>query len=383
MNLSWIEKELEELRKLGVERKLLSFSNKEFLNFSSNDYLNFSKNPRIIEAAKNTLEEYGLGSCSSRLLSGNTEIHEKVEAQLSNLFNAEEALIYSSGYLANLGVISTLVSRNDIVISDKLIHASLIDGIRQISAKHFRFRHNDLNHLKDILKKLVLNQKKAKKLIVVESIYSMDGDGPNFKELLDLASTYQCLLLVDESHAFGVFGKGARGCLSMYDYDNSSVIITSALSKAMGAYGGFVVCSKNLKKLLLSRSRPFIFNTSLPAAIVSAISVGLDLLAANPDLGKELLSNTHYLRGKLTALGLNTMNSFSQIIPILIGDNYLAKNMAKILYQKKIFLPAIVSPTVPMGEERLRISITLAHSIATLDNLVEHIKLSVKEVKFV
>ncbi len=373
MNLSWIDRELEELKELGVDRKLLSFPSKEFLNFCSNDYLGFSHHPQIITAVKNALDQYGVGSCSSRLLSGNTAIHEKVEAQLRSFFNSEDALLYAAGYLANFGVISSLVSRNDFVISDKLIHASLIDGIRISLAKHFRFRHNDLNHLEDILKKTQNKNKNSKTLIVVESVYSMEGDGPELKELLSLAKHYGALLLVDEAHAFGVFGKAGRGRLSMFDYDQSSVIITSTFSKAIGAYGGFVICGKNLKKLLLSKSRPFIFNTSLVPAILAGASIGLDLLLQKPDLGKELLCIAHDLRDKLKELGIDTLGSFSQIIPIAIRDNKQAKVLAKDLHQKKIFIPAIVSPSVNCGEERLRISLTLDHSVENIERLIKNL----------
>ena len=331
---------------------------REFLNFSCNDYLGLSKHPRVMAAAKQALDEYGAGSTASRLVTGTLPIHEQLERRLADFKGYPAALVFGSGYLANAGVIPSLVSRDDTVFADKLVHASLIDAITLSRAKLVRFRHNDIQHLEELLKK----NPTGRRLVVTESVFSMDGDLAPLPEIAAVASKHDAMLMIDEAHATGVFGPSGSGLIREHQIESSVNVSMGTLSKAMGSYGGFVACSTNMRELFVNRARALIYTTALPPSVIASSIAALDVLQTSPELGAELLKRAESFRKTLKAAGLDTMQSASQIIPVRVGENAKALALAERLRASGILAVAIRPPTVPQGSARLRLSITLDHS---------------------
>ena len=329
------------------------------LNFSSNDYLDLAHNSEVMAAAEQAVRECGVGVGASRLVAGTLALHEEVEARLAHLKGYPASLLFGSGYLTNLGVITGLVGRGDAIFSDRLAHASLMDAAILSRAELHRFRHNDADHLDELLKK---NSGAGHKLVVTESVFSMDGDPAPLPDIAAVAQRHDALLLVDEAHATGIFGPGGSGLIREHKLEAAVNVSMGTLSKALGGYGGFVACSEKMRALLVNRARAFIFTTAPPPAVLGAALGALDVLAKNPGWGAELLRRATLFRQKLQAAGLDTLQSASQIIPIMVGDNAKALTLAGRLREQSLLVVAIRPPTVPAGTARLRISITLGHS---------------------
>jgi 8-amino-7-oxononanoate synthase len=379
LQYDWIEDGLRELRGQGLERSLRTFSGgggkfhsggREILNFSSNDYLGLAGNKTLISTAAKALKSLGTGAASSRLVSGTLPIHLELEKKMADFKGYPAALVFGSGYLTNLGVIPALVSRDDTIIADKLAHASLIDGAILSRADLKRFQHNDPEHLVKLLK----NEKtKKRRLVITESVFSMDGDLAPLKKIASICAEYGAMLLVDEAHATGVFGPAGAGLVRELQIENRVSISMGTLSKAIGAYGGFVACSEQLRNWLINRARSFIYSTALPPVMVGAGLEALRYLKNNPDLGGELLNRAKKFRQRLKEAGFNTGNSASQIIPLIIGGNRKTLQIAERLKEQGILAVAIRPPTVPEGTARIRLSVTIAHSQDDLDNAANQI----------
>jgi 8-amino-7-oxononanoate synthase len=309
---------------------------------------------------------------SSRLLSGNFSLHQDLESDLSSFLGAESCLIFGAGYLANLGVLAALPSRHDVVFSDKLVHASAIDGISLSRASHRRFRHNDLGHLERLL-----SDERARVsdgttfFIVVESLYSMDGDLAPLAEIVELARTFDAITIVDEAHALGVFGPNGRGCVAAMGLSDQVDVITGTLSKAFASYGGLVACSTVVKEYLINSARSFIYNTALPPVQAAVARESVRILNERPTLGSELLERAELMRCYLLERGVPTMKSESQIIPIPVAGAGKVTAIANALSERGVIAPGIRSPTVAIGSERLRLSITLAHSESLLEEVAQ------------
>lgn len=365
----WIDEFLNSLKDAKLERTLgvfpgISCSNKPSYNFSSNDYLNLSSHPQLLGAVANSQQ---VGAGASRLISGTNKLHLELEASLARLLKKDAALVFGSGYLANLGFLSSYLRREDSVFSDRLIHASLIDGIRLSGAKHHRFQHNDPNHLRELLSKHHRQRRSgAQTLIVIESVYSMDGDLAPLSDYVELSKEFESHLFVDEAHALGVFGPAGAGLAAELGLENDIAVFSATLSKAFGSYGGFVCSSEPVQKLLINRSRPFIYNTALPPPLASAALESLAIISGEPEMGSRLLFLAECFRALLQELGFPIGKTKSQIIPLIIGDNQRALELAERLQKRGIFVKAIRSPTVPKGSARLRFSLTLAHNEAVL-----------------
>lgn len=353
---------LGEISAKGLTREVVSLPSpggrfmsggREFLNFSSNDYLDLAGDARIKKASMDAIEKYGNGSGGSRLMCGTLPLHESLEEGLARWYGGEAAVVFGSGFLANLGVISSLAGRGDTVFFDRLDHASLIDGILLSGAAWKRFAHNGMAELEEMLKGAAGN-----KFIVADSVFSMDGDFAPVKKLRELADRYEAFLIVDEAHAIGVFGGGAGICAME---GVKADLMTGTFSKAFGGYGGFAVCSGTVKKLLINTARPFIFSTSLPPAVLGAAIKALEIIREGKHLGEQLISNSVYFHGMLKAAGLNLPEFSSQIIPVIIGENESAVRTASLLWEEGIYARAIRPPTVPPKTARLRLSVTLAH----------------------
>jgi 8-amino-7-oxononanoate synthase len=385
MHEDWIQPILDDTKTKGLERTArvypeaggkIRIEGKEVLNFSSNDYLDLARHPHVIDRSREALERYGIGSTASRLVTGTLPIHEELEARLAKEKGKESALVFGSGYMANAGTIPVLAGRNDIIFADKLAHASMIDACRLSGAKLVRFEHNSAHALDKRLESY--SESTARKLIITESVFSMDGDIAPLKEIAELADKHNAMLMVDEAHSTGTFGPHGAGLVRELELEDQVSVSMGTMSKAMAGYGGFIACSEPLRNLLVNSARAFIYTTAPPPAVIGGALGALDVFEASPRLGSILQANADYFRSMLHEAGLDTLQSQSQIIPIVIGENEKAVDASKKLREQGIIAAAIRPPTVPAGSARLRISITLAHLV---DDLERAAKLIVKAVK--
>lgn len=384
---SWISPLLEDLRAQKLERLLTIYPEVEqrsnsdaasLINLSSNDYLNLSRHPDVLAAAGSIGR---LGAGASRLVTGTLPCHAELEAALALHHGYPNSLLFGAGYLANLAVLSVVVRRKDVVISDRLVHASLIDGIVLSQAKHQRYRHIDPDHLEQLLSKLSQTRSADTRfLIVTESVFSMDGDTAPLFEICELAEKYDAMLLVDEAHALGVFGVCGQGLVHQLGLSEKVQFVTGTLSKAYGSYGGFILSSDAVKQLLVNRARPFIYNTALPPCVVKGAHAALEHIQRNKGLGEELLMRAKGFRDRLRGSGLNVMNSETQIVPLLVGDNELALELSERLKSCGVLSIAMREPTVPRETARLRFSVTLSSTVQDLRRAADIIINQAKEL---
>ncbi|MCD4706460.1 MAG: 8-amino-7-oxononanoate synthase [Candidatus Sabulitectum sp.] len=350
----------------GLCRKLQIHSG-ELLNFSTNDYLNLSSHPLVKRCAIEAVKLFGTGSRGSRLMAGNLSLHEGLEHQLARLTGMETALVFGSGFLTNLGVLTSLAGRNDVIFSDRLNHASLVDGAIASRAEVRRYRHCSVEHLRDLL---LSSGNTGRKIIVTDSVFSMDGDVAPLRDIFELSVAEGCLLIVDEAHAIGVFGSGGGVCRGLGICPD---VITGTLSKALGGYGGFAACSSEMREYFVNRSRSFVYTTALPPASVGAAMGALEVINSTSGMGSSLLDLAADFRKLLVEKGFDTSGSVSQIVPIVVGESSAALSLSAALEEIGILAVAIRPPTVPAGTARLRFSVTLAHSpddiIRTADEL--------------
>lgn len=379
---NWIPPLLAERREQGLERRLvampraggkLELDGQTFLNFASNDYLDLCRHPRVIAGARSALEGYGAGAGASRLVSGNLPIHEELEGRLARLKGYPAALVMGSGFLANLGLIPTLVGPGDTVYIDRLAHASLIDAALLSRARIRRFRHNDADHLAGLLSRSAMGD--GRRLIVSESVFSMDGDRAPLDALIGLAETHGAMVLIDEAHATGVLGPGGGGLCHADGTSCPGVnLAMGTLSKALGNYGGFVACSTAMREYLINHARALIYTTALPPAVIGGVLGALDAVAEHPGWGDELLARADHFRRRLKEADFDTGASTTQIIPVRAGGAAAAVAWSARLRERGLIVPAIRAPTVPAGAERLRFSVTLAHTREDLDRAVEAVR---------
>ena len=337
---------------------LLERDGRQFVNFGSNDYLGLSQGETVRSAVVATLAAEGAGVSASRVLSGTRDAHVELERSLAEWLGKESALLFGAGYLANLGVLSALLGRHDTVVADRFVHASILDGISLSGAKLLRYRHNCCDDLRRALKVAAARGRRI--AIVTESLFSMDGDLAPLEQISALAAEFGAFLIVDEAHALGVFGAAGAGVASASVREQISVI-TGTLSKACGSYGGFAACSAPVRELLVSTARSFLFNTGLPATCAAAASAAIAEIRRG-NLGSELLAKAARLRQELQSLGLNAGASESHIVSVIVGSSERAIALSQALEESGILVPAIRSPTVAKGSERLRISLTSAHT---------------------
>ncbi|MBI5123790.1 MAG: 8-amino-7-oxononanoate synthase [Candidatus Omnitrophica bacterium] len=345
-------------------------NNKEYIDFSSNDYLGLSGHPKLIRAAKEALDKFGASSSASRLLTGDLDVHHRLEDALARFKNKESALVFNSGYQLNVGIFNSLYTKEDAIFSDRLNHASIVDGLLLSGAKVFRFLHNDPGHLESILKKERRKFKKA--LIVTETIFSMDGDRPPLKELVGLKEDYDCRIMVDEAHATGIFGKNGSGVVEEEALTDRVDLIMGTFSKALGSFGAYLAASKDVKEFLINRCRSFIYSTSLPPAVAAANLASLEVIKDEPHRRQELLKRANIFRAELKNLGLDVRGS-SQIVPVVIGENIKTQKLAEDFQGKGYWVLPIRPPTVPAKEARLRFSLSFHHDLGTLKKLADDI----------
>jgi 8-amino-7-oxononanoate synthase len=343
----------------------LEVEGRKVLNLSSNNYLGLATRPALQAAANAAAQAEGWGAGSSRLIAGNSEQHMLLEARLARFKHAESALLFNSGYTANVGVISSLTQAGDLILSDELNHASIIDGCRLSRADCKVFPHGNVAALAELLAAAQTRRQRTI-LVVTDTVFSMDGDLAPLREIARLCAQYDALLVVDEAHATGCIGPGGRGLLAQLAIEYEAVIAISTLSKALGSFGAFVTGPQLVKDYLINTARNFIFTTALPVPVIAASLAALDIVEQEPQLVEQLQTKATFFRQSLQQLGFNTLTSQTHIIPILIGDAALALEMAQELLAQGIFAVAIRPPTVPPGTSRIRTSLMATHTQADL-----------------
>jgi glycine C-acetyltransferase/8-amino-7-oxononanoate synthase len=362
-----IAERLAELRRSGLHRRLrliegpqgprVLLDGADVLLLCSNNYLGLADHPSVRAAAAEAAERYGAGACGSRLISGSMAPHRALEDSLARFKGTEAALLFGSGYLANMGVVSSLTQRGDVVFSDELNHASIIDGCRLSRAETFVYRHGDTEHLEWGLREAGARAR----LIVSDTVFSMDGDVAPLTELAELSRRYGCLLAVDEAHGTGALGPGGRGAIAAAGLERDVDVIVGTLGKALGSYGAYVCASRDVVELLVNTARPFIFSTAPPPPSVGAAQAALGLLESRPGQVEQLRRNAAILREALAANGLTTGNSRTQIVPITVGDARRATTLCERTLEGGVFAQAIRPPTVPDGTSRLRLTVMANH----------------------
>lgn len=344
----------------------LTIGGRELLNLTSNNYLGLAGDRRVVEGAMEAARAYGASVSASRLLCGSTPLHEELEGRLAALKGAEAALLYSSGYLANLGVLTALARPGDAVFSDALNHASIIDGCRLSGAETRVYRHRDADHLAELLRATPARRR----LIVSETVFSMDGDIAPLPALAELARAHDAVLVLDEAHATGALGPNGEGALARSGLDAEGVVIVGTLSKALASAGGFVAASATVIDYLVNRSRPFIFNTALPPASVGAALAALDVVAAEPERRARLDALAARLREGLVAAGHPPSGSETAIVPLLLGSADAALAAERRLREAGVLARAIRPPTVPEGTARIRFNLIATHTEGDVDRVL-------------
>ncbi|WP_454064935.1 8-amino-7-oxononanoate synthase [Candidatus Nitrospira salsa] len=381
------EDELDEFTRKHLRRQLktvnsataptITIDGKPVIQLASNNYLGLANHPEVKEAAIQTIQHYGVGSGASRLISGTQTPHHGLETALAHFKATEAALTFGTGYSANTGIIPTLVGSQDLILADRLCHASLIDGCRISQATLRVFHHNDTTHLKQLLEKRSGAQKT---LIITEGVFSMDGDIPPLPEIVNLASDFQATLLVDDAHGTGIMGKHGRGIVEHFEIDPNVLIQMGTLSKALGTIGGYVVGSRSLIDYLINTSRSFIYTTAPPSSMAAAAQAAINIIQSDPDRRTRLWQNRDQLYQGLKAMGFQLTNTQSPILPIILSDPQLAVSMSTRLLEHGIYIPAIRPPTVPKGTSRLRLTVTSEHTSAQIETALTALDLIKKEL---
>jgi 8-amino-7-oxononanoate synthase len=367
-----IHERLHELKELGLYRRMRMISGpqgprvvldgKPVLLLCSNNYLGLADHPRVREAAADAAMRWGVGAGASRLVSGTMTVHRRLEERLAEFEHAQAALLFGSGYLANIGVVTTLAGRDEVVFSDELNHASIIDGCRLARAETFVYRHADVEHL-------AWGMRQAEDrgaLVVTDSVFSMDGDVAPLAEIVELARRHNVRVAVDDAHGTGCLGPDGRGAVAEAGLEDEVDVVIGTLGKALGAYGAFVACDQDMAELLINNARSFIFSTALPPPALAGALAALELLDQQPQRVEKLQANADALREELARERFEISGSTTQIIPLVIGDATQAMRICELAIERGVFAQAIRPPTVPEGTARLRLAVMASHSHAEL-----------------
>lgn len=373
-----IQQELNEIEQAGLYKKERVISSeqgaeimvngKKVLNFCANNYLGLSSHPKVIAAAQKTIEERGYGMSSVRFICGTQDIHKELEAKLSSFLGTEDTILYVACFDANGGVFEPLLGEEDVIISDELNHASIIDGVRLCKAKRARYKHNDMAELEAQLKEH--NQARTR-FIVTDSVFSMDGTIAQLDKICDLADKYDAIVMIDESHSSGFMGKTGRGVHELCNVMGRVDIITGTLGKALGgASGGFTSGKKEIIEMLRQRSRPYLFSNTVAPSVVGASIAVLDMLQETTALRDQLEANTTYFRTKMTEAGFDIKPGTHPIVPIMLYDAVLAQKMAARLLDEGVYVIGFFFPVVPKGQARIRVQLSAAHTQEHLDRAI-------------
>lgn len=385
--LDFLKKKVDQLKADGVFRVLpiLESANEalvivnghEVINLTSNNYLGFANHPRLKQAAIQAVEQFGIGAGAVKTILGNMSLHEELEKALA-IFKKEEAvLVFQSGFNCNAGVIQAITDVGDLIISDELNHASIIDGVKLSKADRAVFKHSDMEDLKRILTEKRTQYQNV--LIITDGVFSMDGDLAKLPEIVDLAEEYQCLTYVDDAHGSGVLGENGRGTVDHFHLHGRIDFTIGTLSKAFGAMGGYVAGKKVMKEWLSLRARPLLFSTNLPPAVVGALIEGVKMMSESDEYTKTLWANSAFFKAHMTQAGFDIGHSESPITPVMLFDEALTVKTSKRLYELGVYVSPIVFPTVPKGKARLRVMVSAAHTQDQLLKAVEAFKQVRKE----
>src|ERR1700704_768362 len=367
--LGFLTSELDALKQQGLYRTLrvlegeqkpkATFDHRQVVNLSSNNYLGLTTHPKLRERAEEAVRQLGVGSGAVRSIAGTMDIHMELERRLAAFKKTEAVVVFQSGFAANAGTVAAVLSKEDVVISDELNHASIIDGARLSRATIKVFPHKDVDAARRILQDLPAGQRK---LLITDGVFSMDGDLGALPGLCALAEEYGCIMMVDDAHASGVFGANGRGTIDHFGMHGRVDIQVGTLSKAIGALGGYVAGSKALIEFLYHRARPFLFSTSHPPAVAAACIAAVDVLEQEPQIIERLWANTRFFKAGLQALGFSTGLSESPITPVIAGDGALAMKLSDRLFQEGVFAQGIAFPTVARDKARVRTIVTATHT---------------------
>ena len=367
--LQYLAADLDALKAQGLYRRLrvledeqrahTTFDERSVVNLSSNNYLGLTTHPRLRARALEAIERFGVGSGSVRTIAGTMAIHLELEQRLAAFKKTEAVVVFQSGFTANAGAVSSILTRDDVVISDELNHASIIDGCRLSRAAIKVYPHKDVEAARRLLQELPAGQRK---LLITDGVFSMDGDLGPLPALCDLAEEYGCIMMVDDAHASGVFGANGRGTIDHFGVHGRVDVQVGTLSKAIGALGGYVAGSRSLIEFLYHRARPFLFSTSHPPSVAASCLAALDVLLEEPQLIDRLWENTRFFKAGLQALGFDTGISESPITPVIVGDGALAMRLSDRLFEEGVFAQGIAFPTVARDKARVRTIVTATHT---------------------
>ena len=390
-NLEYLKNQVEELKKDGVYRILpinygpcanvIELNNKEVVNLSSNNYLGLANHKRVKKAAIKAVKKYGAGTGSVRTIVGNMDLLEDLETLLAEFKKEEAVTCFQSGLNCNIGAIQAIVNKGDLIISDSLNHASIIDGVRLSRADKAVYQHSNMDELEKILKEK--REQYNTVLIITDGVFSMDGDLAKLPEIVALAKKYNCLTYVDDAHGSGVLGESGRGTVDHFKLHGEVDFIIGTLSKAIGVIGGYVASKKIVKEWLLHRARPLLFSTSLPPAAIGATIESVKMLMESEEYTDRLWSNARYFKEKLKGLGFDIGHSETPITPVMVGSEAKTMEFSRELLKNGVFVSGIVFPTVPKGTGRLRCMISAMHTIDDLDFAVKVFEKVGKELKII
>ncbi|SDL71847.1 glycine C-acetyltransferase [Sediminibacillus halophilus] len=386
----YLQEQLEDMKKEGTFRNLIplesaqgarvTIKGKEVIQLSSNNYLGLTSHPRMEKAAEEAIEKYGVGTGSVRTIAGTLKMHEDYERKLAEFKHTEAALVFQSGFTTNQGVLSSILTNDDVVISDELNHASIIDGIRLTKAGRKIYKHVDMESLEQALKE---TQEYRTRLVVTDGVFSMDGNIAPLPQIVELAEKYDALVMVDDAHASGVLGENGRGTVNHFGLDGRVHIQVGTLSKAIGVLGGYVASTQTLKDYLIHKGRPFLFSTSHPPAVTAACDASIDVLLEEPELIDKLWENTKFFKNGLKELGFDIGISETPITPVMVGDDALAHRFSDQLFEEGVFAQGIAFPTVQKGKARVRTIVTAEHSREDLQEALNAFEQAGKKLKII
>ena len=367
--IDWLAQEIDGLKEQGLYNRIrtigsaqgarLIVDGKDVLNFCSNNYLGLANHPKLIEAAKDATKKFGVGPAAVRTIAGTTDLHVELEKRLAEFKGAEDVITFQSGFTANLGAISALVGKEDVIFSDRLNHASIIDGCRLSGAKIVAYEHNDASALEDAIKEHASNFRRA--LIITDGVFSMDGDIAPLPNLVEVAKKYDIMIMVDDAHGEGVLGTGGRGIVDHFGLHGQVDIEVGTMSKAFGVVGGIVAGNKVIIEWLRQRGRPFLFSSAVTAPDAAACLAAVDLLEESTELVDKLWDNAKYFKAEMKKLGFDTGVSETPITPVMLGEAPLAQQFSRELFEEGVFAMAIGFPTVAKGKARIRVMISASH----------------------
>ena len=374
MKDTFFRDEINNLKKKGLYRELRTvegeqdssvlINGKRVLMFSSNNYLGLANHPGIKKASMDAALYYGTGSGGSRLISGSMEVHRTLEKELALFKGTDGALLFSSGYHANVGAISALAGEGDLILSDEFNHASIVDGCRLSRGEVRVYKHGDMNSLKEILRR---SSKFKRRLIVTDSVFSVDGDIAPLPDIVDLAEKYSALVMVDDAHGTGVLGKKGKGAIEHFGLEGKVEIQMGTLGKALGSFGAYIAGSEDLIHYLVNKTRSLLYTTALPPSVCGSALAALKILGDRPELVSQLRNNASYFRKEMRDLGYPIPESGTPILPLILRDPFVTMNMARSLFDEGVYVQGIRPPTVPEGTSRLRITLMASHTREQLD----------------